>query len=917
MKKKMLTILLSTALVASTMGTVAVTTYTASAESGPRTQTIKFGDLQSKTVAANYGLAEGTLVDYGVKTGKVGALKDYDTNNNGKLTSSAAPGAECQNWWWQATSADSVIVMFRFKADAVIDISSSKDIGGWLDQTTNIIVTLQSGETVTEVHKASPSTTDKSTVAYSGEVAAGDTLYYEFRTSADKRNIQSLQNITAEITENVADTVKEQKVSFGNLPKEVSQANYGSVTGDVADYSVKLGKTDNLHNFDGYSEYIDANGNCTGRRLTTTLDNVADKETPLANDVFCENWRWHASAANSIIVVFEFKVDAVVSISASGNIGGWIADTKIIVSLKSGETVAELQKETTSQQTVAYSGTVKAGDTLYYEFALNNGVGGTRNIQHTDLITATLTEDKVVAEEKTAEQYKADLEAYVATLNESDYAADQWTAIGGIVEGFLDVAGDKTGMLLKVEYEKQLNAIKAVPALAQQLKTQIEAYKAAFDKKVDALKAENFSKENYEKATALKAEFATAIDAAKTLESAKEINQDYIGRLNAIEAIKVSTSFLDLPDHTHEANFGLYKNMGIVEYGLKYGKVTSEIYDYDRYAADSSSIRLFTSEYGEKDVVAHNWCWIAVKERSVIAEFKALKDMSLTIASTRITNGGVPGWTVNTNITVYIQRGEDVKAIYSVNTPSADEQFGGTFYLKAGDILYYEFNTDHMSQPVNIQTPIETTMTADTTGFDQTKYEDQNNDLPQAVVEAVAAKLAELTTFVQGKTESNYSATNWAALQAIPEAFSAACETRLLRTSTVDDVNAIYNEFHAQAEAIETLTQAQDELVRYKTEKKEEVRKYADQMLNDNKYSKENKELIESYVTEAATSIDAATTKGAVNTAVTTAKNRINNVEISKGGCCSAVTTSAIAGFGVIVLALGGVILVRKTRKDQ
>ncbi len=728
MKKTMLTVLLSTALAASTMGAVAVTAFAEGESTGPRTETISFGDLQTKTVEANYGLAAGDVANYGVKTGKVNALKDFDTNTNGKLTSAAAPNVECQNWWWQATNADSVIVVFEFKVDAVVNIESSKDVGGWLDTTTSIIVSLKSGDTITELQKTFPTKTDKSLVAYSGTVKAGDTLYYEFNTTADKRNIQSLQNITA-----------------------------------------------------------------------------------------------------------------------------------------------------------------------------------------------VLTEDKGVTEEKTAEQYKQDLETYVATLTQSDYAADQWTAIGNIVEGFIETAGDKTGILLKVEYEKQLNAIKAVPTIAQQLTAQIEAHKKAFNAKVDKLNADNFTEENYTNATALKAEFATAIAAAETIESANEIFKDYVGRLNAIESIKVSTSFLDLPDHTHEADFGLYKNMGIVEYGLKYGKVLTGMYEYDRYAADTSSIRLYTSEFGEKDVVARNWCWEAVKERSVIAEFKALKDMSLTIASTRITNGGAPGWTVNTNITVYIQRGEfrgeNVKAIYSINTPSTDEQFGGTFYLKAGDILYYEFNTDHMNQTVNIQTPIETTMTADTTGFDQTKYEDQNNDLPQAVVDAVAAKLAELTTFVQGKTESSYSATNWAALQAIPEAFSAACETRLLRTSTVDDVNTIYDEFHTQAEGIETLTQAQDELVRYKDEKKQEVRAYADQMLKDNKYSKENKELIESYVTEANTAIDAANTKGAINTAVTTAKNRINNVEVSKGGCGGSIATGAM---GIAVaLAFGGVLLAKKSRKEN
>ena len=691
---------------------------------------------------------------------------------------------------------------------------------------------------------------------------------------------------------------KSQTVKFGDLQNDTHDAEFGLKEGVLADYGVKTGKVSAPVDFDTH----------------------ADKKLTYSNDaeVACENWRWTTNCKNNIIVVFEFKCDAAVSVSMSeGEVNGWVADTKISVYKKSGEAAAESVKETAvdGNDSLAYGGEVKSGDTLYYVWSVNDGVTGTRNIQNIHTLSAVISKVEQGGEYLTAEEYQAELQKYAGTLEESAYSAENWKKIEDYISGFIAAAGDKTGALLKAEYENTLEKIKAVLTIEGELKACINDAIAAFDAKIALAKEEDFTAENYASVTAMKKEFETAVKACTDEEKVAEKYDEFIKKLSEVRAIRTSATFLDMVPDTYEADYGMTKQFGIFEYGIKYGKVLGEIKDFDAYKTDSSSDRLYSSELGENDVVAHNWQWVATKQNSVIAVFKALADCRMDIVCTRMEDGGAVGWTVNTNLTVYICRNGGNKAVYSANNPASDEAFGGTFYAKAGDIIYYEFNTDHMSQTVNIQTPFSTVITVDSTGFNQEKYDDQNDDLSEEVVAALSEKKAALDTFVSGLKEADYSATNWSLLQAIPEEFMKAAENEIDRKSTVADVEALYRKYLEEAEAVETLAEAEASFQAAKQTKKDEIRAYADEMLKKNKYSKENKQKIEEYVSDAHAEIDAATNNKGINDAVTKAKNLINKLETKSGcgGCGGAFSISS--AFVFLAAAGAAVVLKRKAEK--
>lgn len=859
------------------------------------TQTLSFASLPNDTHTADYGLAAGAIANYGAKTGTLTAIKDFDTWVDNKVTLAADADMYCENWRWAATADNAVIVVFEFNKAATLSIAMNTGataIGGWLDDT-NISVHKKSGEAAIE--KLSEKDSSADSVAFACEVAAGDIIYYVFSLNSGvtgSRNIQNVHGLTATMNEvTVAEPAKTETISFGDLQNDTHTAEYGLKDSTVVKYGAKTGSVTAPANFDTWS----------------------DKSLKLSTDATLEmlNWKWTATPTNSIIVVFEFKYDAVISIAISTELAGWLENSNIALYKKSGTAeLEELRKGAASTAAIAYSGEFAAGDIFYFVYALDSGVQGSRNASNVQNISAVVTEIKENEADKTAADYKAELEEYVATLKEADYSAENWLEIGEYVESFLTEAGDKTGALLKVVYESSLAKIKAVMTTAQELTELISKKTAEFTKKTERANAEDFTAENFAKIAALNTEFAAAVKLLATQDEVNNLYNEYLDKLSAVQAITTKVSFLDMVDDVYEANYGLAKQFGLIEYGLKYGKVTGTMSDYDAYIGDSSSHRIYSSTLGVNDVVAHNWQWVATKQNSVIAVFKAVVDCKMDIVCTRAADGDAIGWTVNTNITVYINRGEENKVIYSVNTPATDAAFGGTFYAKAGDIIYYEYNTDHMSQTVNIQTPFATTLTVDSTGFNQDAYDSQNNDLSAEVTEAIASRYAQLVTFVTGKSEDDYSATNWATLQAVPDEFKAAAATSIGRNSTVADVTELYNEYLAEAEAVLTVTEENAAFETAKQTKKDEVRAYADKMLKDNKYSAKNKELIESYVTAAIEEITEATTTKGINDAVTRAKNSINNVEVQTG--CSGEISAPIMIIALFAFTAAACVMKKK-----
>lgn len=684
------------------------------------------------------------------------------------------------------------------------------------------------------------------------------------------------------------DSAQKDTISFGNLQKITADANFGLAEGNVVKYGAKTGKI-TIESKDGIVDFD-----------TKESDNFLK----LSSDSLMkfENWCWTVDKDNSIIIVFQAKVDCMLEIQPNAaSVSGWVENTNISVYLESNGELTQISHSATTIDSVKVSQTLKAGETLYYVFsAFEIDSGSIRNLQGVYDYTAIATEVKESGEFLTIEEYKAELIEYISTLSENDYSAENWTTIQNIPNQFENEAQGKEGAALQFTYNKYLSMIDAVKTKVEELNDYTSSLVSKFNEKIDGsalrqgVKESDFKNaEDFQAVTALKSEFESKINECETAEKAKELYVEYVAKLNNYAVKTTTVDFLyNLVYDTVEAEFGLYKKFGIVEYGLKWGSVAQgQIKDFDAYYFSPSEDLVYVENLGKGDVAAKNWQWQATKGNGVIAVFKALQDCSINFVCTRVADGGIIGWTVNTTLKVYIGRENlGVKAVYTINTPSNDDGFSGTFYAKAGDIIYYEFTTDHMNMAVNIQTPFATKATIDSTGFDQDAYDEQNNDLSSDVILAINTYHTQLTDYVATLNESDYSATNWSQLTSFPSEFLAAAEEQLTSESTVNDVEALYNTYLTQIKDIKTLAQEAEEFNQLKVTKKEEVKAYANKMLKDNKYSSENKKLIEGYVEEALKAIDEATTTKAINDAVTIAKNKINKVEVKKGGCRSAVS---------------------------
>ena len=242
---------------------------------------------------------------------------------------------------------------------------------------------------------------------------------------------------------------------------------------------------------------------------------------------------------------------------------------------------------------------------------------------------------------------------------------------------------------------------------------------------------------------------------------------------------------------------------------------------------------------------AQNWKWFISRENGVIVAYKAKTDCKITVTDTRLKDGGGNnGWTDDCVLTSYIVRDGIAKKINSINAPSSDADFSGTYYAKAGDMIYIEFNTftvDAGSQR-NTESPYATTAEADSTAFDEEAYAQQNHDLPAEVTSAIEEKTQALCTYYEGLKEEDYSTTNWLTLAQYIEDFVAKCETDV---NTVDDVTKLYDEIFAEMKAIPTLAQAAAELKAALDGYAADLQAEYDKLVAENDYTTENKEALD------------------------------------------------------------------------
>ena len=202
------------------------------------------------------------------------------------------------------------------------------------------------------------------------------------------------------------------------------------------------------------------------------------------------------------------------------------------------------------------------------------------------------------------------------------------------------------------------------------------------------------------------------------------------------------------------------------------------------------------------------------------------------------------------------------------------------------------------------------------------------------VVEAeeavVAAAKAELAAY---KTEADYSATGWAAIQAIITEANADLDEAI---GNEEEINAIVAA--AKADIDEVLTATEEEaaaLAAAKEAAKDEVRAYYG-AIDHSKYDDEAETIISGYVAEVMAAIDAATTAEEAQSAVAEFKTKVEAVDTkqpsggnsgetqtseptesskddSKSGCGSVVGGGLFAS---VTLAAAAAMALRKKKED-
>lgn len=233
--------------------------------------------------------------------------------------------------------------------------------------------------------------------------------------------------------------------------------------------------------------------------------------------------------------------------------------------------------------------------------------------------------------------------------------------------------------------------------------------------------------------------------------------------------------------------------------------------------------------------------------------------------------------------------------------------------MKEGDMLYFEFCSATIleGQVRNFQAPCYTTYDLDSTAFDEEKYTEQNHDLPQAVKDKIAEKQAALDTWFAALNETDYSATNWALLQDELATFAERCETEV---STTEDVEALYNEVLAAAQAVETIEQAEASLKKALQEYADELQAKYDELIANNKYSKDGRTALDEALADGKAKILAAKSKTLGNSAKLQAIAALNKIE-TKSGCGGSIGIGSAAA--VLCAAAAAFAATKKKKEDR
>ena len=699
-----------------------------------------------------------------------------------------------------------------------------------------------------------------------------------------------------------------------------------------ADYKMMIGPFDEeaagygLTAFDGWNGPADQGGTGgNGNQLKSTL-------YPSLN---VENWQWQFSANTSVVIAVRSKMQGIIDLkfSVADSLSLAIENSTFIHSIRkysaADETfecyvnyrngVDSVSGEALPQGNVDisvikkdYSFQVETGDVIYYEIGSTTEEGWLRNVQNmqsVQVIATPLNTDNAGA------YYGGLLDALIASLTQTDYEAKTWSTIQGYVTAFKE-GTYATAEELKTAYETAAAAIEGTEPdsftwLRADLLSKMNAY-------YNAQTESYYTPQDW--ATLKKAhdDYVANYESYASKEELQAYFDTQYAAMTAVKAYMQTVAYLDLPSLIHENDFGWIPG-AVADVTMYTGSIQHEtMTPYDTFeSSDAADVLTNSALYAENpSAYAQNWNWYVSANIGVIVAYRANQDCQIVVGGVEGKELGDSGWTEVCTQNLYIERGGERKLIdtQALNDAATDEDLFGTYYLKAGDILYIEFITNATDQR-NTETPYVAMATMDATKFDEDAYAEQNHDLPEEVLARIEEKLADLQEYLGTLNEEDYSATNWLLLSDYVAQFEADCE---MEVATVGDVDALYNETLAAMQAVPTLAEAEAQLKETLDQYVEELRAEYNALLEQYRYSDEARAELDAALEEGIRNINNASSAAAGNTAKSRALTALRAVEGSPKGLGTGAVIGIVAA--CVVVAAGAVtagVLIGKKKKAK
>lgn len=700
-----------------------------------------------------------------------------------------------------------------------------------------------------------------------------------------------------------------ESYSFGDLPYHTGYSNFGYYDAGYVQYTLKFGAfNESAENY--------------GLQAFDTWDNANSLTSTADSQVNAQNWVWYFANSSSIVLEIKSAVTGTIHFDFSAcTLGGWMDTWPFVFGIyrynaAEGklDTVERVFQNSNSlpkdNSTYDHEVAVKEGDVIYYEIGQCNAAA--RNLQnhHNAKIVVTPT----AINQTVVNAYGKKLDAQVAGLVQANYEEEDWAAIGKFVADFKAGTYADAGALVSA-YEAAKAGIEAIQP--DPLKDKRTALINAMNAYVGKLVEGNYTSENWTLITTAQNEFVTGAPTCETEEALQELYDTKLAAIQAVKAYKQTFVNLDYPSKMNANGYDWIKG---------------EIFDTKLYAGTANNLKEFDAQGSSQNIMystelnagfdspayyVENWKWYIGSNKGIITAYKANVDLKLTITNTYLADGHASnGWTEETALTYYIVREGALKEIKVTNAPKKDEDFNGDFYLKAGDMLYIEFNSTIINEGDvrNMEAPCGTKVVADSTAFDAALYAEQNHDLAQNVVNLIAEKTAALREYYAGLKEEDYSATNWLTIGQYIDSFVEKCEKEV---ETEADVTALYESIFAEMKAVPSKTQAAAELKETLDGYVAELQAEYDKLVKDNAYTAENKTKLDEAFAAGKKAIEEAKSKTVGNQEKVKAIAAIKAIEAKpakteKGGCGSSLALGAMT----VVCAAAVALFANKKKED-